>query len=230
MEITQDLELFAIRQLLYSFLGASFLDLPDADQIKIILQDHLFDEFPLEISRAGFQQGLSLLQTWADENGNRSIQKILVELRQDYTALFIGPGHLLAAPWESVYLTEERLTFGEPTLAVREFYLRHGLELARKNSEPDDHFALEMEFMSRLIAGQIQNFTGGLRKEAAFLEREQLAFLQQHLLKWTDAFTDNILRYAGTSYFRGLARLAKGYIAWDGDYLLEHFGRSASKA
>jgi len=223
-------ELLAIRQLLYSFLGSSFLYLPNAHQIKTILHDSLFDELPLVIAGEDFQQGLSLLQTWTKESESRAFKEILAELRQDYTAMFIGPGHLLAAPWESVYLTEERLTFGEPTLAVREFYLRHGLEFAKKNSEPDDHFGLEMEFMSKLIAGQIQNLAEGLQEEAAFFESEQLVFLQEHLLKWTDDFTDNILNNARTLYFQGLARFTKGYVAWDGDYLRhEHFSRSASK-
>lgn len=213
--------LLEIRQMIYSFLGSSFVDLPSAGQVETMVQEQLFDEFPLEISEEDFQQGLKLLQSWVRESERNHFNEVLTLLQEDYTALFIGPGHLLAPPWESVYLTEERLTFGVSTMEVRECYLRHGLVFARKNSEPDDHFGLEMEFMSKLIAKQCQSFKAGQQEEAALLAREQLCFLQEHILKWLNDFTANILNNARTPYFQGLALLARGYLTWDREHL-EH--------
>lgn len=226
MEQIKEPELLAIRQFLYSFFGSSFLHYLSAEAITIILQERLFDEFPLEIDGEDFQQGLNLLQAWAKENRNAVIQDVLDELRLDYNALFVGPGHLLAAPWESVYLTEEKTIFGEPMMAVREFYLSHGWELARKNTEPDDHFGVEMEFMARMIAKQGQALAEGEQEEADFLAREQLRFLQEHLLKWLNEFTSGVLKNARTPFFQGLSRLVRGVIAWDYDYLETAAGKS----
>lgn len=220
MDEKQDaLMLLQIRQVTYSFLGSSFLNLPDRDHINTILHERLFEEFPLEINEEGYEQGLELLRVWTKENTAGDLDTVIYQLKQDYTALFLGPGHLLAAPWESVYLTTEKLTFGQPTMEVRESYLRHGWEFSKKNSEPDDHFGLEMEFMAKLIAEQYQKIEEGNNEEASFLAQEQQFFLREHLLKWSNEFTDNIINHAATSYYRGLAFLARSFLNWDHDHL-----------
>ena len=140
---------------------------------------------------------------------------MLAALNSDYTQLFIGPGHLPAPPWESVYRTEERLTFGEHTLEVREWYLRHGLEFVLKNTEPDDHIGLEMEFMAFLVGAERQALEEGDLPHATELAREQLAFLEEHLLKWSKAFTDDVIAHAQTPYYQGIAQLTQSFLAWD---------------
>lgn len=211
--------LLKIREMVYSFLSSSFLYPPNSDQVKTILEQQLFEEFPLEINTNDFTQGLALLQSWAKDSENRQLDEILTDLQRDYTSLFIGPGHLPAPPWESVYLTEEKLTFGEPTLKVREFYLRHGLAYHKKNSEPDDHFGLEMEFMSKLIAKQRQELENGQNDKEIQLEKEQILFLQDHILKWLNQFTHDVFRHSNTDFFKGLSLFARGFITWDHEYL-----------
>ena len=41
------------------------------------------------------------------------------ELVWEYRRLFVGPGHLPAPPWGSVYTDHECVIFGEATLALR---------------------------------------------------------------------------------------------------------------
>lgn len=204
--------LLEVREVIYTFLSTSFLLSPTSTQITTVIQQRLFEEFPLDLDNQDAINGLELLSSWALENENSDPEEICKELLQDYNTLFIGPGHLLAPPWESVYLTEEKLTFGDPTLEVRAFYLRHGLGYYRKNSEPDDHFGLEMEFMARLISRQKQAQS---KQEEQYLVREQIAFLQDHILKWLNDFTDDVYQHSKTKYYQGLALLAKGFLAWD---------------
>jgi TorA maturation chaperone TorD len=215
--------LLEIREFIYSLLGSAFLNLPNVTHVEPILKQQLFEEFPLEIDTQDFKQGLKLLRSWAKENENSKLDEVLTPIRQDYTKLFIGPANLWAPPWESVYLTEEKLTFGEPTLSVREFYLRHGLQYERKNSEPDDHFGLEMEFMARLIAKQQQELANDQQEKAHLIEKEQILFLKEHILKWANNFTGDIIRNASTPYFRGLALLSRAYLTWDIAYLEQQF-------
>lgn len=221
MDTGEKITLLQIRETVYSFLSTTFFNIPTKENIKLIIEQNLFKEFPLEIDREDFQRAMDLLISWAEESSTAEFHEVIHSLQQDYTSLFIGPGHLLAPPWESVYLTEEKLTFGEPTFKVREFYLQHGLQYVRKNSEPDDHFGLEMEFMSRLIAKQRECLDAGENKEAELLEHVQFSFLQEHTMKWLNEFTGNIMSQANSSYFQGLALLARSYLTWDYHQLQE---------
>lgn len=125
-------------------------------------------------------------------------------LRDDYNRLFVGPGPLLAPPWESVHRSRERLLFGEQTLAVRAFYHSFGLKAAKQEQEPEDHIALEMEFAGWLCqqaanaesAEQASVFIDGHRK-----------FLVRHMLEWVPAFCKAVSRSSETVFFSQLAIL-----------------------
>jgi len=214
----EDSILLEIREVIYNFLSTSFLHSPTLAQVETTIQQRLFEEFPLSLDNPDFILALDYLSSWAKENENTNHEELCKELLQDYNALFVGPGHLLAPPWESVYLTEEKLTFGDPTMKVRAFYLRHGLEYYRKNSEPDDHFGLEMEFMAKLISKQRQAQN---KQDEQYLVREQIAFLQDHVLKWLNDFANDICQNSKTKYYKGLALLAKGFLTWDYQNLKE---------
>ncbi|WP_019850409.1 molecular chaperone [Desulfitobacterium sp. PCE1] len=211
--------LLEARALTYKIISAGFIKLPSTNLIKLTIKDKLFDFFPLELNTEEFQQGLLQLKLWSSQINETSLDNIVVQLNADYNRLFVGPNHLLAPPWESVYLTEERLTFDRITLDVREFYGRHGLEFILINKEPDDHFGVELEFMAELIHRQIQHLRKGQIEEASYIEKEQQAFLGLHLSKWTPHFTHSVLEGAHTDYYQGLARLARDFIIWDYEYL-----------
>ena len=218
MNLKEDPILMEVREVIYNFLSTSFLHSPTPSHIKTIIQQKLFEDFPLTLDTQDFVYALELLTSWAKENEHTDPETLCRELLQDYNALFVGPGHLLAPPWESVYLTEEKLTFGPPTMEVRAFYLRHGLEYFRKNHEPDDHFGLEMEFMAKLVSKQRQAQS---KQEEEYYIKEQMAFLEDHVLKWLNDFTNDVYQYSKTKYFQGLALLAREFLNWDYQNLKE---------
>jgi len=140
-------------------------------------------------------------------------------LQVEYTRLFIGPFHLPAPPYESLYWVESQgMVMGEPTLAVRAMYRGEGLDLSGSVHDLPDHIIAELEFMSYL-AGQ----------EALRWEREpegvrsclmkQDAFLSAHLAKWTPLFTRAVVRETNEEFYRLLARLLAGFIPLDHDYV-----------
>lgn len=216
----EELTLLEVRELTYSILGSAFLNPPSMDQVDVIMQEKLFESFPLEIEAEPFQQGLNQLRLWARQITEHNKVKILTQLKEDFNRLFIGPNKLPSPPWESVYRSEEKLTFDLITLDVREFYRRHGLEFVQKNVEPDDHFGVELEFMAELIHRQRKNLELEHYEEARRLKDEQLAFLREHLLKWASEFTQDVVSNASTDYYQGLARIAIDYLKWDFELML----------
>ena len=58
------------------------------------------------------------------------------DLVWEYRALFVGPGHLVAPPWGSVYTDRECVVFGEATLALRAWMREHGVARATDEKTP----------------------------------------------------------------------------------------------
>lgn len=71
--------------------------------------------------------------------------------------MFIGIGTRVA-PWESVYVSPDRLVFQASTLAVRDAYGAAGFVAKNKGAEPDDHIATECDFMAKLAAQAAEAF------------------------------------------------------------------------
>lgn len=136
-------------------------------------------------------------------------------LKPEFTRLFIGPRHVPAPPYESVYRSPARALMQEITLAVRQKYRTAGLLVRNFNREPDDHIGLELEFMyflNRQAAAAL-----GQQQIAALLtaiDRQQ-QFLAAHLSQWVPAFCQDTAANTGQDFFRKLAGFIDGFIRGD---------------
>jgi TorA maturation chaperone TorD len=135
------------------------------------------------------------------------------DVRQDFYQLFLGPGHVKAPPWESVYTSEFRLVNQESNQEVRKLYAAFGFETAA--GELEDHFGTECDFLFKLC---------GLtavadRNQRSDLLNVQKHFVTDHLLKWVPSFADDIVRNARTSYFRGLGEFVDYWVRVEEEYL-----------
>ena len=232
------------RQVMYANLAESFLQPPAADFPPWRPPDRMLGRLPRQAGRPEVAEGLDMVREWHIAAATKSLSEVLGELRLDYTRLFMGPGQVLAPPWESVYRSPKRLLFQEPTAQVRVFYRRHGLEVPRLNQEPDDHFGLELAFMAVLAertvaavgkSGRSLSQTGAARaaggdgkgqegvgpNPVAHLLAEQHRFLREHLGQWVNDFTQDVQKHAATVYFRGLALVARGLVLADEEWLAE---------
>jgi putative dimethyl sulfoxide reductase chaperone len=198
--------------LLLGILGRIFYTYPNNEErtwLQSLIDEEIFSEAPFAIGRDETTAGLKFLQKWGEDG---LTDEIFEKLQSDYTRLFIGPGKVIAAPWESVYFGEERLTFQEQTLEVRNWYRRFGLQAEKIYQEPDDHIGLELLFLSRLAALGVQ----ALDKEddSSFQEllEAQRGFLEQHLGAWALTWCGLVEINARTDFYRGLAYLTRGAI------------------
>ena len=66
----------------------------------------------------------------------------------EYRRLFVGPGHLPAPPWGSVYTDRECVVFGEATLALRAWMRRVGVARPADVRPPEDHIGLMQALLS----------------------------------------------------------------------------------
>lgn len=131
----------------------------------------------------------------------------------EYAALFVGPGKLLAAPYGSIYLDDEKLLMGDSTLEVIKTYREHGLAIDNEFHCPPDHITVELEFMYFL-----------LHKEATALHESDIetakkylatseSFLQANLLKWVPQFAEDIITESTVEYYRLLGQALQAYVS-----------------
>jgi len=183
---------------------------PEKEWIENLIKEDVFSELPLDVKNKDLETGLSLLQSWSNQCKGGLGDDILYGLRADHTNLFVGVGTPVAAPWESVYFTEERTIFQKQTLQVREWYRKFGLQSGKLYKEPDDHIALELSFIAHLASLGLKALEN---KDDAGLEKSlqaQRQFLHDHTLRWMKFWSGSVEKHAKTDLYRGIAILTRG--------------------
>ena len=186
-----------------AFLSRLFLEPADESLITALRDGAVLADWPLE----------------ADEDTVRGIEALragattpLDVLLVDHRDLFEGPDHVLACPYESVYLSEEHLTFEEQTLDVRAFYNRFGVQAPSVGKEPDDHIGLELSFISHLCVLGLDAIEAADADAETAMIASIADFLEQHLLRWVNDCLDSVVEHATTDFYRGLGHLTRGTV------------------
>jgi putative dimethyl sulfoxide reductase chaperone len=198
--------------LLLNMLGRMSYTYPTSDErtwLQSLIDQDIFSEAPFAAEQDQVQVGLKVLQKWGE---NDLTDERFEDLQADYTRLFIGPGKVIAPPWESVYFNDERLTFQEQTLDVRNWYGRFGLESEKKYQEPDDHIGLQLLFLSHLAGLGLQALNE--QEDVRFTEvwQAQREFHQQHTRAWALTWCELVEANARTDFYKGLAYLVRGAV------------------
>jgi len=207
--------------LLFGLLGKILYEIPAKDWLQPLVDDEVFTEAPFAETQPDVVTGLALLEKWGQvyQQDNDS-DAVFKALQVDYTNLFTGMRKLPVAPWESVYFSEERLVFQEQTMDVRAWYRQYGLEVVNLKSEPDDHIGLELSFVAHLARLGLIALETGSAAEFQEMLAAQRAFLAKHLFLWAPLWCEQILEYARTDFYRGIALVIRGALA-ELSYLLE---------
>ena len=163
----------------------------------------------------GYRQIYNYLKTAWDES--------ITELAVDYVRCFIGHGvngYSAAYPYESVYTSERRLMMQEARAEVLAIMRENNLKRDRWN-EGEDHIALELEFMQRIAIRTQEALAADNKEEAVHHLQSQADFIHNHLLNWLPMLHADMLQFAKTDFYRGLADLTLGFVSADADLLEE---------
>jgi TorA maturation chaperone TorD len=198
----------------YDLLKQTFIEEPTRDFLKALSGDHVIRSFPFAREHPLILEGVNQVSKYLsrpDALADEAYEK----LHWDYTRMFIGPYKLPAPLWESAYLNEEHLLFQAETLEVRRAYLKYGFLPRDYPHGAEDHLGLELDFMYQLseITRDKMEQTG--REGLAEILEDQKAFLGKHLLKWVPDLAGDIVKSADTEFYKGMAKILKGYLELD---------------
>jgi TorA maturation chaperone TorD len=222
-------EVLTGEMLMFGLLGKAFYQYPERAWIQSLIDGDVFTEAPFAGDQPQVSTALALLRAWSKQHRAGISEQAFDDLCADYTRLFVGPGMVLTPPWESVFFSEERLTFQEQTLQVREWYRRYGLQVEKLHHEPDDHIGLELEFVAHLakmgLLGLEQN--GGDALERAL--DAQRDFLSEHLLRWALDWCAQVQAQAQNDFYRGIALLTRGALHHAAEMLGAKIGKGTKE-
>lgn len=200
-------ELVVNRENLYRFLTRIY----GAEVDQSLWRQMAGMSFPTEGGDAELVEGYRLLGAYL----RGSHPDPLTDLAVDYARVFLGVGineGVAAYPYESVYTSPERLIMQDARDQVLAVYRAKGLEKVSALDVPEDHVALECEFMARLCRESREALAQGNCPVAYRLFEEQGDFLESHLLNWLPAFCADIQKCAATDFYRAVGKITNGYL------------------
>jgi len=151
---------------------------------------------------------------YAAQAARLTAEQPVESLAVEHARLFIGPFQLVAPPYGSFYLEDNKTVMGDSTAAAQAFYRGCGLQMAEDFHELPDHITVELEFMSFLAFGQHQaEAANGL--ESRRLMGLQLEFLERFLMPWLPPFTEAITNDGESSFYQALARCTAAFVTSD---------------
>jgi TorA maturation chaperone TorD len=190
---------------IYGLLATVFREEPSAALIRELRDPQLSGVF----SELGVDLGKVFFTT---------PEKQLIEiLALEFTRLFIGPDSHISAH-ESIFAEMDNGTsalWGETTVAVKSFIETTGLDYNPEFTGVPDHVSVELEFMQKLTAWEVDKWQQHDRKNAQFCMKVQRMFLEQHLLAWLPQFCDVIMEQADIGFYSGMAELTKNYLEFE---------------
>lgn len=129
------------------------------------------------------------------------------ELLLDYTRLFLGPLDVLARPYGSAWLENEKTLMGETTQAVAELYREGGFGIDDDFTELPDHIAVELEFLYLLLYREHEAQLAEDPDRTHAISDLKRRFLDQHLGRWIKPFSAALAAGAQTDFYRELAAM-----------------------
>ncbi|MFC1895708.1 molybdopterin-dependent oxidoreductase [Thermodesulfobacteriota bacterium] len=157
---------------------------------------HLSDEAQLKEGARLLRGFVQQIHSLPDEQ----TEEFLNNLSWQYSRLFVQSESPGLTPYESVHCSPDGLLMQKARDEVLAAYRQAHLVPVDGFKEPEDHVAIELEFMARLC----QQAT-----ETTALEVE---FLKNHLLEWVPSMCSQINQAAMSPLYRAMAQLLSGFL------------------
>ncbi len=178
---------------------------------------------PAEVDLPEICEGYRMLSKYLEHR----TANMLTDLAVDYAKIFLGAGVAGSRtyPYESVYMSHDGLVMQDARDQVLILYRQEGLGRTGGDlNEPEDHIALELEFMVYLCQKTTQALRDGSNGGALAYMRKQRDFLQEHLVRWVPAFCSDVQRLAREDLYKAVAKITIGYLSMEQHLIGELMG------
>lgn len=100
-------------------------------------------------------------------------------------------------------------------------YQRSGFEKRKDYLEPEDHIAVELDYMANLCKQTHSSLEEKNLGEALRYVYLQRGFLTSHLRRWVPELCESLKDAAGSKLYKSLAYLTNGFISMEDEFVNE---------
>lgn len=198
------------RKNIYTFLSLVYKEEVDDELLETLRMVNW--KLLLPIGKGELKEGCEILQRFLEGSKNR---QVIEDLAVDFASLFLGHGRNPAHPYESVYLGKEKVVMQEQRNNIVKIYAEEGFQRTEEFNEPEDHVAIELEFMARLCWKMVDMLAEGDVEGAIKTLEVQKGFIKNHMGVWVPAFCGDVLKNAELDYYKAIAKITRGFLAID---------------
>ena len=160
-------------------------------------------------------EGFRELTKYLNGTSRKDLTSTKLELDIEYANLFLGVKGKPPHPSESVYTTEDHLLMQKARDEVMFAYRAAGVDKVTEFREPEDHIAIELQFMAFLCEKTARAFKARNRMDVEKFLKMQEDFLIKHLSLWVPGLTKDILESGTVEFYRGAAKILDGFVKAD---------------
>ncbi len=174
-----------------------------------------------ETEETELAEGFKGLAEFASNIKQENLDNIQLELAAEYAGLFLGVRQIPPHPSESAYMSTDHLIMQKPRDDVMMLYRAMGFEKAKEFTEPEDHIALELQFMANLCEKTTEAMKSNKTEDARKYLEAQRNFLNEHLGKWVPSLAADIFKGGRREFYKAVAKVTKGFVAMDSEMVQE---------
>jgi TorA maturation chaperone TorD len=203
---------------MYAFLARTYATEATVEYLRALSEKSaLFLELAQDPDLTGTElaDGFKQIASFASSLKGADLEKVRLDLAVEYAGLFLGVRGKPRHPSESCYLTEGQLIMQQPRDDMLKLYRAMGVDKASEFKEPEDHIALELQFMAHLCEKTNAALKDGNFKDARKCLDVQRNFLGGHLGKWVPRLAADILKSARHEFYGAVAKITEAYVDVD---------------
>lgn len=165
------------------------------------------------LSDAESKKAVKELVQFTDTIPSQDLDALETRLAADFARLFLSINKVPPHPSESIYREGTMMQYSRDE--VLKTYWSFGVDKKKEFAEPEDHIAVELNFLMYLCEKAIEALENGDAKEARRYIQGQKDFLEKHLVKWVPKLVKDILDTGKTPFYKAMAVLTKEYLEMD---------------
>ena len=156
---------------------------------------------------------MGVLRGYCNDCAAKSSEEVRLGLEVEYNRLFVGPGKLIAPPYESYYASMGpdgkggRLRTSDERSVVRA-YRAGGYSMPDAFIDLPDHIAIELDFLALLARDEANAWSAGLENRALEVREAFERFIEEHLSRWVGACAERVDEGAHLGFYPAIMRIA----------------------
>jgi len=218
--VSDMIDMARARASFYRMLGGLYLNELSEEDIERLSQGSFASS---DLGNAEANEGLSDMASYL----RRAPRNVRQELAVDFAGSILAAGvyeERRATPYESVFASATGLLMQEARDDVYRYYCESGVEVDESLRMPEDHFSFECEFMALLADRSADKLAEGDTASCLDDVNLQASFYADHLANWVDSLCACLEGCARTRFYRGVAKLTRGFVVEDGQLIEEMKG------